>query len=191
MVQGKKEKMAALLKVLWKVLGDKGLSSSWVACLEINMLHFRCIKWGYRVKTNGIVVLRMRRIMFCLSAFIDQKWSQFLTNKCQSHLERDFNKVTRSHEGIWRNLCRSDFLQRGQPATCVFLPKYFCGIIVFFDFPRCVYPYNNKRGILGKMNGNVFSLDQCHYMAICFWFFINLKWNEELNSAKLERNNPI
>lgn len=107
--------------VLWKVLADKRLSSSWVACLEINTLHFRCIKRAYRVKTNGSVVHRTRRKMFCLSTFIDRKWSQFPTNKCQSSLERDFNEVTRSHEGVWRNLCRSDFLWRGRPATCVFL----------------------------------------------------------------------
>lgn len=98
--------------------------------------------------------------MFCLSAFIDWKLSQFPTNKCHSKSEHDFGKFTRSHERILWNLCISDFLQREQPATCVFLPKYFCGIVVFFDFPRCVYPYNNKMVILGKMNGKPFMLDR-------------------------------
>lgn len=42
------------------------------------------------------MVLRMRGIMFCLSAFIDRKLSQFPTNKCRSSSEQDFSKVQES-----------------------------------------------------------------------------------------------
>lgn len=109
--------------------------------------------------------------MFFLSVFIDRKLSKFPTNKCHSDSEHDFNKFTRSHERTLWNLCVSNLLQREQPATCVFLPKYLCGIIVFFDFPRCVYAYNNKRVILGKMNGKAFVLDRsrCWQFGSDFW----------------------